>query len=63
MAPLSTLGHWQREFEAWTDLNAIVYHGSKDARAIMRKYEWDTFRGQVRSRAAGGASRHAGATV
>ncbi len=27
IAPLSTIVHWQREFEAWTDINAIVYHG------------------------------------
>ena len=25
--PLSALGNWQREFEAWTDMIAIVYHG------------------------------------
>lgn len=24
VAPLSTLAHWQREFEAWTDMNAVV---------------------------------------
>lgn len=28
IAPLSTIPNWQREFEAWTDLNVIVYHGS-----------------------------------
>jgi len=28
IAPLSTIGNWQREFETWTDLNVIVYHGS-----------------------------------
>lgn len=27
VVPLSTLGNWQREFETWTDMNAIVYHG------------------------------------
>lgn len=27
IAPLSTIGNWQREFETWTDLNAITYHG------------------------------------
>ena len=27
IVPLSTLGNWQREFETWTDLNVIVYHG------------------------------------
>jgi len=27
VVPLSTLGNWQREFETWTDMNSIVYHG------------------------------------
>lgn len=28
IAPLSTIPNWQREFESWTDMNVIVYHGS-----------------------------------
>ena len=28
IAPLSTIGNWIREFDTWTDLNVIVYHGS-----------------------------------
>lgn len=28
VAPLSTIGHWQREFEEWTDLNVVVYQVS-----------------------------------
>ncbi|UYV81184.1 CHD7 [Cordylochernes scorpioides] len=28
IAPLSTISNWQREFETWTDINAITYHGS-----------------------------------
>ena len=28
IAPLSTIPNWQREFEAWTDMNVIIYHGS-----------------------------------
>ena len=27
IAPLSTIHNWQREFENWTDLNVVVYHG------------------------------------
>jgi SNF2 family DNA or RNA helicase len=27
IAPLSTIPNWQREFETWTDINVIVYHG------------------------------------
>ncbi|EGZ22731.1 hypothetical protein PHYSODRAFT_388148, partial [Phytophthora sojae] len=40
VAPLSTLGHWQREFECWTNLNAVVYHGSAAARDILQNYEF-----------------------
>jgi SNF2 family DNA or RNA helicase len=27
VAPLSTIGHWMREFEEWTHMNAVVYQG------------------------------------
>lgn len=27
IAPLSTIANWEREFEAWSDLSVIVYHG------------------------------------
>ena len=43
LAPLSTLGHWKREFEEWTDMNVVYYHdpqGGAEARALIRKYEW-----------------------
>eukprot|EP01114_Cavostelium_apophysatum_P015128 TRINITY_DN4061_c0_g1_i1.p1 TRINITY_DN4061_c0_g1~~TRINITY_DN4061_c0_g1_i1.p1 ORF type:complete len:2056 (-),score=800.22 TRINITY_DN4061_c0_g1_i1:68-6235(-) len=40
VAPLSTLGHWSREFEEWTDMNAIVYQGNKQNRDICRQYEF-----------------------
>jgi len=40
IAPLSTLGHWNREFETWTFMNAIVYHGNSDSRRIIQEYEW-----------------------
>jgi len=39
IVPLSTVGNWQREFEAWTDLNVIVYHGSMASRNMLRQYE------------------------
>uniref|UniRef100_A0A6B2KW73 Uncharacterized protein n=1 Tax=Arcella intermedia TaxID=1963864 RepID=A0A6B2KW73_9EUKA len=44
VVPLSTLTHWQREIERWTDMNAIVYHGNAESRRIIRQYEfhfWD----------------------
>ena len=28
VAPLSTIAFWKREFAVWTDLNAVVFHGS-----------------------------------
>ena len=39
VAPLSTLGNWMREFELWSDMNAIVYHGSSTSRDILNTYE------------------------
>lgn len=27
IAPLSTVTHWQREFQTWSDMNTIVFHG------------------------------------
>jgi chromodomain-helicase-DNA-binding protein 7 len=41
VAPLSTIPHWKREFEGWTDLNTIVYHGSAKSREVIRKFEWN----------------------
>ncbi|XP_074646816.1 chromodomain-helicase-DNA-binding protein 8-like isoform X2 [Tubulanus polymorphus] len=39
IVPLSTLGNWQREFEQWTDMNVIVYHGSAISRSMLQEYE------------------------
>ncbi|CAB3373521.1 Hypothetical predicted protein [Cloeon dipterum] len=39
VAPLSTIPNWQREFEAWTDLNVVVYHGSSASRNMLTEYE------------------------
>lgn len=40
VAPLSTLPHWKREFEAWTNLRVLVYHGKLKEREIMFDYEF-----------------------
>jgi SNF2 family DNA or RNA helicase len=43
IAPLSTLGHWKRECEDWTEMNCVYYHdpaGGSDARDMIRQYEW-----------------------
>ena len=39
IAPLSTITHWLRECSGWTDLNAIIYHGSARDREVLREYE------------------------
>ncbi|XP_056009130.1 chromodomain-helicase-DNA-binding protein 8-like isoform X4 [Ostrea edulis] len=39
VVPLSTLGNWEREFDTWTDINAIVYHGSSTSRNMLQAYE------------------------
>ena len=40
VAPLSTIPHWRREFEGWTDMNTVVYHGTSDDRAMIRNHEF-----------------------
>ncbi|CAG9566971.1 unnamed protein product [Danaus chrysippus] len=32
IAPLSTIPNWQREFEGWTEMNVVVYHGSQPSK-------------------------------
>ena len=39
IVPLSTIGNWQREFEMWTDMNVIVYHGTHASRNMLQQYE------------------------
>lgn len=39
IAPLSTLPHWQREIEAWTDLNAVLFHGDSFSRELIFEHE------------------------
>ena len=46
VAPLSVVPHWKREFDAWTEMNAVVYHGSAKSRELIERYEtsydeWD----------------------
>jgi SNF2 family DNA or RNA helicase len=40
VAPLSTLPHWQREVETWTNMNAIVYHGDQESRDLIYQHEF-----------------------
>ena len=42
VVPLTTIEHWRREVEAWTEMNLCVYHdsGGRDMRDLIREYEW-----------------------
>lgn len=40
VAPVSTLGHWQREVESLTDMNCVVYSGNYEDREIIRSHEF-----------------------
>ncbi|KAL4423047.1 hypothetical protein ABPG77_002081 [Micractinium sp. CCAP 211/92] len=51
IAPLTTLGHWQREVETWTDMNCVVYAGTAQDRAAIQKYDlWFPAEGRQRQR-------------
>ncbi|XP_023651099.1 chromodomain-helicase-DNA-binding protein 6 isoform X1 [Paramormyrops kingsleyae] len=39
IAPLSTITNWEREFRTWTEMNAIVFHGSQISRQMILQYE------------------------
>jgi len=40
VAPMSTLPHWKIEFERWTDLNVVVYHGNLASRQLIMNTEF-----------------------
>ena len=52
VAPLSTLGHWERELANWTDLYPVTYQGNADSRKTILEYDWfaPSPKGQVRYR-------------
>lgn len=41
IAPLSTIPNWQREFEGWTEMNVVVYHGSQHSKSMLQEYEFN----------------------
>ena len=43
IAPLTTLPQWKNEFEKWTNLNAIIYHGGPTAREIIEEFEFPAY--------------------
>ena len=40
VAPLSTIGHWAREFEGWSGLRTLTLHGSQADRQVMMRHQW-----------------------
>lgn len=41
VVPLSTVEHWRREFQGWTDMVCCVYHDRQRVwRDVLREYEW-----------------------
>ncbi len=43
IAPLSTLGHWEREINTWTSMQAVLYHdtgGGATGREVIRNNLW-----------------------
>lgn len=41
VVPLSTVEHWRREFDGWTDMICCVYHDRQRVwRDVLREYEW-----------------------
>lgn len=47
VAPLSTLGHWEREFKNWTNLRVVMYHGSIQGRDMINEYEFAVRTGNI----------------
>ena len=39
IAPLTTLGHWKREIETWTDMNCVLYCGTAKDKAVIKEYD------------------------
>ncbi|KAL1920993.1 uncharacterized protein VTP21DRAFT_11628 [Calcarisporiella thermophila] len=40
VAPLSTVPHWERAFDTWTDLNVVTYRGNDTARNLIVETEF-----------------------
>ena len=40
IAPLTTLGHWTREMEKWTDMNVVVLDGNAEDRRVCEETEF-----------------------
>jgi len=40
VAPLTTLGHWKREMEKWTNMNVVVLDGNAEDRRVCEETEF-----------------------
>ena len=40
IAPLTTLGHWKREMERWTEMNVVVLDGNAEDRRVCEETEF-----------------------
>jgi SNF2 family DNA or RNA helicase len=40
VAPLSTIGHWEREVNGWTDMTLCKYYDNAVGREVIREHEW-----------------------
>jgi SNF2 family DNA or RNA helicase len=40
VGPLSIIENWKRELEKWTDLNCVIFHGTAQARNLIKKREF-----------------------
>ena len=58
VAPLSTLTHWQREITDWTELQVLLYHGSRESRALMLRHEFWMDAPEAASTKSARAGRH-----
>lgn len=56
LAPLTTLEHWKRIADEWTNLNSVLYYdpGSAEGRNEIRQWEWHytdiTYKGTITTR-------------
>jgi SNF2 family DNA or RNA helicase len=51
IAPVSALQHWRAEFERWSDLNVVVFHGNEASRQIIIEKEMTVVDNQGRVQA------------
>ena len=40
IAPLTTLGHWKREMEKWTEMNVVLLDGNAEDRRVCEETEF-----------------------